>query len=375
MAILNKKREGIMIKEWTCQLYDDFEYINHTYRLNLPTPLILVEPMGNALGCFDAADQSIHIAEGLIQKHTWDIVFEILKHEVAHFFADYYCGSRGHDQFFHKACERIFVADWARKARVDPGISIETHRYHKPTEQEAQILRKIEKLLALAGSSNEHESLAAMRKVQELQLKFNLNRVRENQTERFDYIIINHRKKRLELYQRRICGILINFFQVRVINSHLYDAYAKTEYRVCEVLGTPRDIKIAEYVYWFLYNNLPILWRQYQEVNPWVQAKSKGSFYLGVIDGFYENLKQPRDKVRSTPSQQSDLDYKGLMVIKDKQLENYVNKRYPSLRTSTDQSNRFFDSSSYSAGQVEGKNLRLHKGIAHNHNGFGGYLG
>ena len=62
-----------------------------------------------------------------------------------------------------------------------------------------------------------------MTKANELIEKYNIDRIERDRAAGFAYAIINHKKKRLENYQRRIGHILHEHFFVDIVYSHQFD--------------------------------------------------------------------------------------------------------------------------------------------------------
>ena len=70
---------------WTKQLYREYAHILHWYGLkNALAPVALaIEPITH-YGEWRAATRTIVIADHLIRDYPWNVVLEVLKHEMAH---------------------------------------------------------------------------------------------------------------------------------------------------------------------------------------------------------------------------------------------------------------------------------------------------
>jgi len=286
----NTEKETVRL--WSQQLYQEHSAICWQYKIPVSTPTIEVNNAIRSLGSWHSADRVIKISGDLIRKHSWDIVVQVLKHEMAHqVVSEILKGHGGHGKDFHKACDLLGVSKSFRQGenRLNceglPGVK-------KPQKSfDQNLLEKIEKLFALAGSCNKHESLLAMQKANQLLEKYNLERIKRQKLAGYSYTIINHQKKRVENFQRRICYILQNYFYVEVIYSSLYDAKQLTKFKTIELLGAEENVLIAEHVYYFLLNRLSGLWEQYKDAAN-CSWKKKRSYWLGLVDGFAAKMEE-----------------------------------------------------------------------------------
>src|SRR5262245_25980687 len=163
---------------WTKQLYREYTNILHWYDLtNVMAPVALaIAPITN-YGEWRPATRTIVIADHLIRGYPWNVVLEVLKHEMAHQYVHEVLGSqseRPHGESFQDACHRLGVPAWA--ASASGTLPPETgHRLTRQlNDEEERLLRRAEKLLALAGSTHEHEAQLAMQRAQELFAKHHL---------------------------------------------------------------------------------------------------------------------------------------------------------------------------------------------------------
>jgi len=343
-------------KTWTLQLYEDYLQILYAYKIKLKKPVIEVRPLGNRWGQWDPETRTLSFSDRLIENHSWDVVLEILKHEMAHqYVTDVFSSDESHGPLFKQACDKLGIASWARRAESE----LETLQVLGDTQksdEENRLLSRVEKLLALATSQNEHEALLAMQKVQELYAKYNLDRIENKKSSQYLSAIIFTQKKRLERYQYVICSILNEHFFVEVIHASLYDAKKTTEFKVIELLGTRENVQMAEYVYHFLMNQTDILWNIYRKERP-KNPRARRSFCLGVVSGFRDKLDKHRDQNVFTKSSVA------LVAQQDKELEGFVRTRYPRL-VKIHHGARIHEATHYNAGKSRGASLVLHKGVS-----------
>jgi hypothetical protein len=329
--------------------------------------------MASRWGEWDPGIRQIRLSERLLAEHSWDIVVEILKHEMAHqIVSEVYQVAEQHGEFFKRACQRLAVAGWARRASVDMGEVLQCRSEEAQRDESTErLLRRAEKLLALANSDNENESLLAMQRVREIFARYNIERANDPERSDYDYIVIQLKSKRIEQYQSMICNILNSFFFVKIIHSHYFDVATATELKSIELVGNRPSIAMAEYVYHFLDRQLGSLFAVYRKTH----ARSlenirtaRRSYYLGVLNGFYEKLQRQRlgevsephesnpDTARSTGGGGS------LMVVQDAGLERYFDERYPRTRKAG-WSTEYGDRHSFDAGRKEGHALTLNRPI------------
>jgi hypothetical protein len=213
-----------------------------------------------------------------------------------------------------------------------------------------------------------------MQKANELIEKYNIERIEENRKEGFVYAIINHKRKRIENYQRRICLILQDHFFVDIVYSNLYDPIARETHRTIELLGTIENVRIAEYVYHFLMNQMELLWKSHQRKKSTTLTKNKRSYRLGVLEGFHGKLdQQAAGRInRYRPGTGSANSLSALVLAEDRALKEFTRMRFPRLST-VRTAGAHLDRSTFQAGLDDGKRLNLHKGVQ-GHDGNNGKL-
>jgi len=344
------------IKAWTIQLTEDYLQILYAYKIKLKKPVLEIRPLGTRWAQWDPETRTLSLSEKLIEKHSWNIVLEILKHEMAHqYVTDIFGSDESHGPLFKQACEKLGVAQWARRSESELE-SLAALGEIKSTEEENRLLNRVEKLLALATSSNEHEALLAMQRVQELYAKYNLERVENKKSSQYLSKVIFTHKKRLERYQYVICSILNEHFFVEVIHSALYEPEKFSEFKVIELLGTRENVQMAEYVYYFLMNQTEILWKTYRKERT-KNPRARRSFCLGVVSGFRDKLDRHQKEMSKTHSSMA------LVTKTDKELEGFVRTRHPRL-VKIHHGTRVHEVIHYNAGKSRGASLVLHKGVS-----------
>jgi Protein of unknown function (DUF2786)/SprT-like family len=359
------------IRHWTHRLRDEFDHVCFTYRQKLKRPVIKVAPLLSRWAQWEGDIRTLSIAEKLLSDFPWDIVVEVLKHEMAHQKVDEeYGADEVHGPLFQRACRELGVAAWACKSEVDlveTKLSElrESWKEQKVGTQEERLLSRVEKLLRLANSSNSHESIAAMKKVQELYLKYQLDRLPVATKDDYVYLPIRLGKRRVDRYQSAIATLLQDFFRVDVIHTQEYDSDKNANFKVIEILGRKENVLLAEYVFYFLTNQLPELWKRHDGKK---DLKRRNSFYLGVLAGFRENLESNEKAVLS-----NDKALALVLAKKDPALDNFLAYRYPRL-VKISHGRLMQDGRSFEAGKSEGRKLVLKKGIESKSQNLGRFL-
>lgn len=352
------------IRLWTQRLIEEYRQIQFSYNLRIKMPVIRIDDQASRWGAWDPVTRTLSISQRLIETYPWETVLEIFKHEIAH---QLVCDEsqdqdeKIHGSAFKEACRRLGVAPWACRAETQD-LPIETSlRGAEISSEEKRLLERAEKLLSLATSDNEHEALLAMQKVQELYAKYNLKRVQEKKEAQWGYLILKLKKKRVERYQSVIASILNDYFFVEVIHTTLFDSEECSDFKALELLGTRENVLMAEYIFYFLENQLSGLWKSYQPSKR-LGIASRNSFFLGVLEGFRDKLQSAEREVTRTLNLQINKSI-SLMVREDEELKTLVKGRYPKLNRLRG-GQRLHDNQAFSAGKKEGQSLIIRKGIS-----------
>jgi hypothetical protein len=297
---------------WILQLYREFDAVCYHYKIKLKPPVIVLNESREKLGTWDQRLNQISISASLIEDYRWSVVVEILKHEIAHqIVSEEYGSADNHGPDFLRACRRIGVESWAQSARVDMYGELSFWKDQTPTDEQSRLRRRTEKLLALATSSNEHEALLAMKKVREIYESYNLDQIAMQRQDDFVSLVINHQKKKTSAHQSMIASILTRHFFSRIIFASEYSAQRNESFKTMEIMGTRENVLMAEYVYWFLINNLKVLWSNFQKAGSAQGTVSKNNFYMGVLVGFSEQLSlqspSPTGTIPIQPSTRNEL--------------------------------------------------------------------
>lgn len=359
-------------RAWLLQLYREHRQISLLHRLHLSTPIIEISAASTYWGSWQSAGGTIRISSRLIELHTWDVVINVLKHEMAHqAVSELFHSREGHGDLFARACDMLGVPDGFREAGGDLPRSLPTiHEKAQKSPQHALLL-KIEKILALARSSNEHEAQLAMEKANQLITRYNLARVTTENDTGYDCIIINHKKKRIENYQRRICAVLSRHFFVRIVLADLYDPDLCCSHKTIEILGARENVLTAEYVYHFLLSRMESFWEEFRRRNQ-TGGNRKRSYCLGLLDGFDAKLTAGEQENAVTPKATAGQNISALVCEADRGLSLFIRRRHPRLARRS-HAGAGVSRREYEAGRQDGDKLVLHK-VMENHDGNRGKM-
>lgn len=296
------------------------------------------------LGYFDPFFYELGFHESLMYSSQGQLQ-DIIRHELAHYmtFIEYGNLVKPHGIEFRSFCQRFGWGEEVQKATscIDDGVS-------SLKAEENSVLRKVQKLMALASSSNKNEAEQAMIKSQQLLLKHNIeirNLVDDQDEKVFLKRIMKQKKKNAKM--RAIANILETFFVSSVYNR-------QQEFTYLEIVGSAVNIEIAEYVASILEDKLEILWNQARKLQLGLKGTiAKNSFILGVAQGYCDKIQFLKRKSDSHTSS-------ALMII-EKKLEDAKAMVYPSLRKSYSQARHCSQSSRL--GEQAGKELNINPGI------------
>ncbi len=378
---------------WQRQLVREHHNICQYHRVSLPTPLFEIGRGKSRLGswCSQPPPGIINISEQMIREYPWDVVRELLKHEICHQYVSHYhldAEEPPHGPAFRRACERLGLhPDFRRSQGEIPRLLHPAGGGPRPPAP--PIMARVEKLLALAASANEHEAALAMAKAGELMRKHNLARLDQPDPTPagYDYLVIDSGRERRAPHHNHLAAILGDFFYVKTVSYQLYQPAADRHHRVLELLGAKENLLVAEYVYHFLEGQLARLWRDYrQSRRGLVGGRERNSYYLGILNGLRDKLAAGEARAatgaagaaatgaakratnslrgragRGDPGDQSE-SYSQLICAADLGLQHFHNQRYPRLRTTRGRGVRLYDGS-YRAGKEEGQRLTIHRGI------------
>ncbi|MBS0634584.1 MAG: DUF2786 domain-containing protein [Verrucomicrobia bacterium] len=264
---------------------------------------------------------------------------DIIRHELAHYlaFIEYGAGIMPHGLEFKTICHRLRWDDEVQAATT----CLDDGQLEQEVEDNA-VLRKVEKLMALAASSNPHEAELALIKSRELLLKHSIDSANIGDNEEKMYLIRVLKQKKESAKMRAIAKILDTFFVSCIFSRASGWIYL-------ELVGTKSAIEIAEYVANFLDRELEELWEQARKENDLSGMIAKNSFFLGIAKGYCKKIQA----LQQCHSQ--------ALIAIEKKLVTMQALVYPRLRQS--RSSASFCPTSSKLGELIGKNLTINRAV------------
>jgi hypothetical protein len=305
------------------------------FKGNLRAPHLVLSDAESRLGQWQPQHRTIEIGRAFALGNGWGQVVEVLKHEMAH----QYCSEvlheePGHGGAFADLCARLGIDGRAA------GMPI-------ASEDQPKVLSRIAKLLALAGSANQHEAELAMAEAQRLMLAHNLEAAA---TRAYHFRHLGTPTGRVSEHERILANILSDHFFVEVIWVPVWRAFEGKRGSVLEVCGTPVNLEMASYVYDFLLGTSDRLWDEYRSARR-ISNRDRRTFLAGVMVGFKDKL----DGQRTRHKQQ------GLIWVGDGDLSRWFKKRHPYIRWTHYRGGR--DSEAHAHGRAAGRDLVLHRPV------------
>jgi len=314
-------------------------------------PVLVLSDSTTHLGRWHSATRLLEISRPFLLARPWLEVTSVLEHEMAHQYVDEFLKIRGetaHGETFRRVCaERGIDARAAGSPAASNGEG-ETDR----------VLERIRKLLALAGSPNQHEAEVAMRKAHELMLRHNIESIGARVDRSYEVRHLGDPQKRGNRVEAAIAGLLSEFFFVKVIRVPVYMPRLGRPGSVYEIVGTHANVEMASHVYAFLLATAERLWSANRHDTRVRSGRDRLAYQAGVVGGFREKLLFERVDLKKT----------GLVWVGDRTLDGFYRARHPHI---THRRANVRWSSAHAAGREAGRTVVLHKPVAHGPSGAG----
>ena len=362
--------------QWAAQLIKEHRDISWRYGVNLSTPIINISAGKKTLGFWSDKNKTLSISNYLIKNEIWDIVLEVLKHEMAHqYVSEFYNNADIHGKYFKKACAILGVHPAFIPSSADYNKNLQLFKGELPADAK-KMLTRVEKLMALGQSSNEAEAQSASRKANYLLNKYNLQQINTgNDDLDIKYLTICHKKKRIESIQKAILSILRNYYYVNCLTSNTYHAQDNAVYKSIVLVGKRESLKVAEYVYHFLLDTGQTLWKNFKKKRK-AQRRDKISFDMGFIAGIEHNHKTVFENSGKKNYKNTSLPVKtvkSLMENNQKYNQIEISRLFPKLRT-VKYGRHKTSSGAFKEGFQNGKNTHINKGMGYRGKGTLGLI-
>jgi len=342
-AALSAELEAALLRE--LRLRYDWEN-RERFAGKLLAPVIVLAESTTHLGRWHSAPRILELSRSFVLTRPWLEVTSVLEHEMAHQYVDEVLHVRGespHGETFRQVCaQRGIDARAAGAPTVDPAAASD------PGVD--RVLDRIRKLLALAGSSNQHEAEIAMRKAHELMLRHNVEAAATRAERHYEVRHLGDPERRETRVESEIAGLLSEFFFVKVIRVPVYLPRAGKSGRVYEIAGTRANVEMASHVYAFLLATAERLWQENRHDARVRNGRDRLIYQSGVVGGFREKL----------VSERVDLKQTGLVWVGDGDLDRFYRARHPRI---THRRHQVRINSAHAAGREAGRTVVLHKPV------------
>jgi hypothetical protein len=332
------------------------ELLDPRHKKKMRLPLFELGAMKTRLGFWSSEKRLICLSRQFVLDHPWEAVREVLRHEIAHQFNDQVFGTRNetdHGPKFKEACFHLRVDTRASKHFKN----LNQQLADKPGNRFDRWRHRVQKLLALAESDNQHEAESAMLKAHQLMAKYNMERVYHPGEERnFQSAFVGRPALRHRRDEYHLAGLLQDYYFVQGIWVSVYVLEKGKIGRVLEISGTPSNIDMAAYVYDFVNRFIETEWRQYNREKK-LTLHRRTDFAIGIIEGFRAKLDSFETETENSADRSS---YP--VLREDAGLKAYMAYKYPYTRSTTRQT-AYPHQGLYSDGVRIGKQLVIYKGV------------
>lgn len=333
--------KDILSKEVGLGVHGD-RFYDRSRRTSYPLKVVVYNNK-SLLGYFDPNFYELGFNECLMRSNK-DQLHHVIRHELAHYMAYITHGGTilPHGAEFKAFCQSMGWGEDVQRA----SFCLEGGQ-EAPAMEESSVLRKVQKLMALASSSNKNEAELAMIKSQQLLLKHNIeSKYIDGEDEEKIYLkrIMKQKKKGAKMHC--IAIILETFFVSAVYNR-------TDEYTCLEIMGSAVNIEIAEYVANVLHVDLENLWDQTRRQTSLKGAIAKNSFFLGLAKGYC-------DKIQALKREYGSEVISALIVLEKKLVDA---KEIVYKRLSTSRSSASYCPESSALGEKAGRQLNINPAI------------
>jgi len=342
---LSAELEAALIRE----LRERYDWDNRDRFANrLTAPVIVLADTTTHLGRWHSATRILELSRTLVLDRPWLEVISVLEHEMAHQFVDEVLrihGETAHGETFRRVCAERGI-DARAAGRPDPSGT----PGGSTDPGSDRVLDRIRKLLALAGSPNQHEAEIAMRKAHELMLRHNIEETATRADRSYEVRHLGDPARRGTRVDSDVAGLLSEFFFVKVIRVPVYLPRLGRSGKVYEIAGTRANVEMASHVYAFLLATAERLWNDNRHDARVRNGRDRLAYQSGVVGGFREKLLFER----------KDLNQTGLVWVGDGELDGFYHARHPRITT---RSHRVRINGAHAAGREAGRTVVLHKPV------------
>lgn len=339
IQLIKREISSILSKEIGLKVRRE-RFLDRSGKVSYPIKVVIFnhKPL---LGYFDSEFYELGFHERMMFASQEELS-NLIRHELAHYLVTIQHGRdiSPHGEEFHALCKRHGWGEAVSKAK---GCLPEENFLTPP--KEADVLRKVKKLLALSTSKNPFESEAALLKSRELLMQANLS-----PDDLDDERMILKRlleKPRIDAKMEAIGKILETFFVSVVFRR-------KESGVVLEVIGNEPSVLCAEYVAAVLDHELEFHYAEAKKNSGLFGAAEKNSFFRGIAKGYCS-------KMGALEKVQSETETRALVLL-DEKIQKAKKMAYGRLGKRT--SGRIYSGRASYLGEQCGKKLEIKSGLA-----------
>ena len=261
-------------QNWTQQNHDLF-------RGAMVSPALALHDGRKHLGQWMPTIRTISFSRTWVQTTPWTTVIEVLKHEMAHQYVSEILKVHNeppHGPAFRSVCAQFHIDS---RAQGIPDVV---------DKKSSKVVDKIQKLLALAQSPNEHEAKLALQKARQWMNEYELAWSQRTREASFSHRCLGPNKGRFDPWEKMLAGLLAKHFFVHAIWIPVYDVFRAKMVRTLEICGRPEAVDVAEYTHVYLTQTAQRLWNAYKSAHGVQSNRERRTFLLGVMMGFSQSL-------------------------------------------------------------------------------------
>lgn len=325
------------------------------FRESLVRPVFRLVDAASFLGQWHEATRTLSLERTFARTAPWAEVLDVLHHEMAHQYVSEVLRVRdetAHGPAFRRVLESMGVGAGATGS-----------------EAAEPVLAKVRKLLALAGSPNQHEAEAAMKAAHRLMTKHNVDLATARADAGLAVRHVGPARARHAAWEKLLIGILSRHFFVRVVWVTTVDrtelqrtrgGWARFKHlTVAECTGTPANLEIADWVHAFLTHTGERLWEEHKARRGLRGDRERQRYLSGVMVGFRQKLDESVEECREA----------GLVWVRDARVDDLVSRRHPKLVSRG--AVKLVGTEAYHQGKADGRTIVLHRPITSGGTGGG----
>jgi hypothetical protein len=285
----------------------------------LVAPVLVLDDSTARLGHWRRSERILGISRPLARSKPWHVVRAVLKHEMAHQYVDEVLGVHdsepAHGPAFARVCHELHIDARASGMPDDDVLEADVD------DDSARVMRRVQKLLALAQSDNANEAEAAANTAQRLMLEHNIAHLEKRGVRRYGTRRLTAPSVRLPAHIKMLSGVLSRYFFVEVVLARAYLPDEGKDGFLVEVSGSSENLAMAEWVFGFLCDAGERVWQAQRRLGA-VASGSRLRFMAGFISGVDDKLARERTVQAS----------QGLVWAGDADLHRWVRREHPRLR-------------------------------------------